>query len=155
MWFKKKDDFEFDAYETDKGAIIKVVLIIAFIIIAIPGGVYIGYNQYQVYQEGKNESQNQTTDILKIIGNITSSDKDTNEINVSFDNFNVTVKENPEGIYYYSTQEKVIGERCFIGKNKKDCRALTNEVCAEKECKKEVITETQCFVNSEKIKCPE
>jgi len=150
-WFKKEEE-DFDdstAFESDKGNIIKIFLgvIILIVIVGVIG--FIGYNQYENWRGNKTNS-NQTNQTLF---DINSSPEET--IVVNFTNFSLNVKKNPTGIYYYNTQDRVIEEKCYINKIKKNCNALTNSVCAEKECTKELEIITECFVNSEKIDCPE
>ena len=92
---RRKDDFEFDAYETDKSTTRNIFLITLGILFVLGILIYVGYTQYQRF------TGNST--ILNITGgNI--SPTNPGEIEVVFDeDFNVTVKENPQGIYYYTT----------------------------------------------------
>jgi len=146
----KKEEEDFDdsaAFESDKYAIFKVFLMIIFgtgVVILI---IWLGYDQFQKFSVNNNDS-NQT-----IFNTTNVSSLPPGKIVVNFTTFNLTVTENPSGVYYYSAQEKVIGENCYINGIKKSCSSLTNSVCSEKECTKELVTKTECFVNSEKVEC--
>jgi hypothetical protein len=149
-----EEDFDGStAFESDRGAIIIIVL---FVLVIIAFVAVFGWVGYQKYMDYKNQTPN-----LNQSGNgtnytVTTSPENPGEVTINFNNeTNVTVETNPEGIYYYTTQERLIGEKCYIDGHRKDCRALTNEVCAEKVCQKEIETVTECFVNHEKIDCPE
>ena len=152
-WFKKEEE-NFDdsaAYESDKYATLKVVLMIIFgtaVVVFIAWGAY---NQYQKFVVNNNNTDLNQSNIT--INNDTGPGK--GKVVVNFTDFNLTVDENPEGLYYYTTQEKVVGENCYIDDVKKSCSSLTNSVCSEKECRKDLVIETECFVNNKKIDCPE
>ena len=150
-----RDEEDFDdsrAFDSDKGVIIKIIFIalvlIGFVIII----AVIGYNQYDKWINSGNETLNNTG------GNVNGSGNDTGledgKVVINFVDFNLTVDENPEGLYYYTTQEKVTGEECFIDGKSKSCESLTNSVCSKQECKKDLITTTECYVNNKKITCP-
>jgi len=151
-WFKKEEE-DFDdsaAYEGDKYATLKVILMIIFGTAVVILVIWMGYNQFQKMSANNNDTNQSNLNITK------NGDKiPPGKVVVNFTDFNLTVTENPSGIYYYSTQEKVVGEECYINGIKKNCNSLTNSVCSEKECTKDLITETECFVNSEKVKCQE
>lgn len=152
MGLFKREEENFDdsaAFESDKGSMIKIFFMVSIVIIIIIIIIVIGYNQYQQWSNLSNETLLNET-------NISDSEENIDEkIIINFTDFNLTVDKNPEGLYYYTTREKVTGENCYIDGKRKSCKDLTNSVCAKKECIKDLITVTECFVNNKKITCPD
>jgi hypothetical protein len=148
--FSRNDDLDAAASETDRFVVIKIVLALVFGIVIIGFIIYFGYNQYQ-NMVNKNITTNQTN-INQTVINATSNESDLIEVN--FTDFNLTVEPHPEGIYYFSTREKVIGELCYMDNKKVSCSKLTNEACAEKKCVKDIDTKKVCYVNNKEVDCP-
>jgi len=148
-WFNKEEKFDDSAaFETDNSGVYKVIIIVILAALVL---ITIGIIMYTTYDN----SQNQTNQTNLNVSDITSSeDNNSEQITVNFTDFNITIDENPEGIYYYTTQERVVGEICFINSKRKPCTSLTNEVCAEEDCRKNVETVVECYVNHKIIDCP-
>ena len=160
MGWLKKDEEDFDdsaAFDSDKGATLKIIFIV-LVLIGFAVVIVIGYNQYDKWNNSGNETLNNTNGNGNgnVNGNVNGNDTDLEDgkVVINFTDFNLTVDENPEGLYYYTTKEKVTGEECFIDGKKKSCKSLTNGVCSKQECKKDLITTTECYVNNKKITCP-
>jgi len=151
LFRKRDDDFEFDAVEVDRWGMIKPWLIGLFILIVCIGLAWFIYTQYPNWIDSdSNETTNET---------IPDINPDTglgpNEVEVTFENnYTAIVDIHPDGIYYMSKQQKITGEECTINGIRKACRLLTNKVCKEDICKKEVLTETVCSVNQQIVDCP-
>ena len=156
MGLFRRDEEDFDdsaAFESDSSGMFKMILLVIFLILVFVG---VGWFGYGFYKEMINNDSSKNVTINPDTGlPILPKGNKEGEVIVNFSNFNASVKENLQGLYYYTTQERVTGETCYIKGVKKDCRALTNTVCAKNECQKEVITVTDCFVNNQKIDCPE
>jgi len=146
-WFNKEEKFDDSAaFETDNSGMYKVIIIVILAALVL---ITIGIIMYTTYDN----SQNQNNQTNLNASDITSSDN-SEQVTVNFTDFNITIDENPEGIYYYTTQERVVGEICFINSKRKPCTSLTNEVCAEEDCRKNVETVVECYVNHKIIDCP-
>jgi len=146
-WFNKEEKFDDSAaFETDNSGVYKVIIIVILAALVL---ITIGIIMYTTYDN----SQNQNNQTNLNASDITSSDN-SEQVTVNFTDFNITIDENPEGIYYYTTQERVVGEICFINSKRKPCTSLTNEVCAEEDCRKNVETVVECYVNHKIIDCP-
>lgn len=147
--FNRKDEFEFDAYETDKSktiALIIGVLIVTFIIVLLGLGVY-----YLINRPPSNQTNNSNQTIFQ--DNLTRPEP--GKVIVDFDGTNITVDESPTGVYYYHTQEVIVGEKCTANNQRVDCVMLTTQYCEDRICRKEIETRTECYVNQKIVECPE
>jgi len=143
--FNKSDDMDFDAYETDKSQMVKMIIIIFIAIGAVIGIIYGAF--YYVNLPEKVPATNSTG----LIKNGTTLGK----VIVDFEGTNVTVDENPIGIYYYHTEDVISEEICTANNQKINCLMLTESYCENRICRKEIKTETRCYVNQKRVDCPE
>lgn len=142
--FNRSDDMDFDAYESDNSKIILIVVMVCIgigLVIGIIFGIY-----YYINLPDETPNQNITFN-----GNVTAPGK----VIVDFDGVNMTVDENPTGIYYYHTQEVIDEEICTANNQKIDCIMLTTSYCEDRDCRKEVKTRIECYVNQKRVDCPE
>lgn len=148
----EEEDFDDSAaFESDNSGIIKTILLVIVGIVLIGAISWFGYTAYQNRSISNNDTN---TTIPYINGTNQTLPLNPKNIIVNFSTFNLSVRENPQGVYYYTTQEKVTGEKCYIDGVVQSCSKLTNSICAEQTCKKDLVTITECFVNNEKINCP-
>lgn len=149
--FKKKEEEQFDAFETDRSETFRLVGIFILIVVVIGGISLIAYSQYIKWKaEPANETNVNYSDL-----NFTNATPITPTTNVTLESgINVTSPLSADGIYYYTTRDKITGELCYIDDKRVDCSELTNTRCSEDECRKELETVTECFINNQKIDCP-
>ena len=146
--FRRKGERQFDAFETDRSETFKLVGIFILLIVVIGAIALFGYNQYIKW------TTNGTTVNYSNL-NFTNATPISPTTNLTLESgVNVTSPLSADGIYYYTTREKITGEICYIDNKKVDCNKLTNTRCSEDECRKELVTVTECFVNNQKIDCP-
>jgi len=154
--FRRRDDFDPGmAYESDPNATLKIVVGVIFVIALVGVLGYFGYQAYQNYALNTNSTLINNTSIpLKPRPNL-PIDNETGKVIVEMEGTNFTVEEDEQGFYALTKQERVVGEVCYINNLKKACSLMTNEICAKNKCQKTVETVVECFMNKEKVDCPE
>jgi hypothetical protein len=147
--FRRKEEEQFDAFETNRSETLKLIGIFILVAAMVVLIAFFGYTAYIHWTTNETATQNYS-DL-----NFTNATPINPTTNITVQGGkNVTSPLSADGIYYYATREKVIGETCYIDDKKVDCDELTSTRCSEDECRKDLKTITECFINNQQIECP-